>query len=129
MRSKTPYMEWDVLLDPDFDMWLREQETGVRRAITAHAGLLQTFGPALGRPHVDTLKGSKLANLKELRVQYQGEPWRVLFIFDPKRRAILLVGGTKQGNARWYRTAIPLAEQRYRRHLAELEKDDGKNTG
>jgi hypothetical protein len=121
-------MEWDVLLDPDFEAWLLAQDTGVRRAIAAHAGLLKEFGPTLGRPQVDTLKGSRLGNLKELRIQHQGTPWRVLFIFDPKRRAILLVGGTKQGNARWYKTAIPLAEKRYRRHLAELEKNDGQNT-
>ena len=121
-------MEWVVLLDPDFESWLLEQDTGMRRAIAAHGALLQQYGPTLSRPQVDTLKGSKLVNLKELRVQYQGEPWRVLFIFDPKRRAILLVGGTKRGNARWYKTAIPLAEKRYKRHLAEMEKDHGKNT-
>jgi hypothetical protein len=121
-------MEWEVLLAPEFDAWLLKQERGVRVAIAAHAGLLKEFGPALGRPQVDTLKGSKLAHLKELRIQYQGAPWRVLFVFDPKRRAILLVGGNKQGKPRWYKTAIPLAEKRYRRHLAALEKDHGKNT-
>jgi hypothetical protein len=121
-------MAWDVLLDPDFEAWLLQQQPGVRVSIVAAANTLRTFGPTLGRPQVDTLKGSELANLKELRVQYQGEPWRVLFVFDPKRRAILLVGGTKQGNPRWYRTAIPLAEKRYRRHLAELEHDDGTHT-
>jgi hypothetical protein len=78
-------MEWEVLLAPEFDAWLLKQERGVRVAIAAHAGLLKEFGPALGRPQVDTLKGSKLAHLKELRIQYQGAPWRVLFVFDPKR--------------------------------------------
>jgi hypothetical protein len=121
-------MEWDVLFDPDFEAWLREQESSVRISITAAGTLLRAFGPALGRPQVDTLKGSRLPNLKELRVQHRGTPWRVLFIFDPKRRAILLVGGHKQGNQRWYKTAIPLAEQRYRRHLKLLEKDDGTHT-
>jgi hypothetical protein len=121
-------MEWDVLLHPDFETWLLEQERGVRITIAAHAALLKQCGPSLGRPQVDTLKGSKLANLKELRIQYQGAPWRVLFVFDPKRCAILLVGGNKEGNARWYRTAIPLAEQRYQGHLKELEHDHGKNT-
>lgn len=114
-------MEWVVLLDPDFAAWLLQQDVGVRTAIAAHAKLLQEFGPGLGRPRVDTLKGSSLPNLKELRVQHRGEPWRVLFAFDPKRQAILLVGGTKQGNDRWYREVVPIAEQRYQRHVDELE--------
>jgi hypothetical protein len=117
-------MEWTVLLDPDFEAWLRTQDAPLRQSIAAHAKLLQTVGPSLGRPYADTLKGASLPNLKELRVQHQGEPWRVLFVFDPKRRAVLLVGGNKQGDRRWYRTAIRLAEQRYQRHLATLENDD-----
>jgi hypothetical protein len=121
-------MEWTVLLDDDFAAWLREQQSGVRVAITAAANTLKTVGPTLGRPLVDTVKGSKLANLKELRIQYQGEPWRVLFLFDPKRRAILLVGGNKQGKSRWYKTAIPLAEHRYKQHLARLETDHDTDT-
>jgi hypothetical protein len=121
-------MEWEVLLDSDFEQWLTEQEVGVRRAIVAHAKLLATFGPSLGRPHVDTLKGSKLTNLKELRVQYQGQPWRVLFAFDPKRRAILLIGGDKRGDNRWYRKAIAIAEQRYERHLAQMEQERDKKS-
>lgn len=116
-------MEWTVLLDPDFETWLLEQTSGVRVAILAHAAVLRQFGPALGRPRVDTVKGSRVANLKELRVQYQGTPWRILFAFDPKRQALLLVGGSKQGNARWYREMIPIAEARYQRHLDGLENE------
>lgn len=118
-------MGWNVLLDADFEKWLYQQEARVRVSITASAKLLSQFGPTLGRPRVDTLKGSKLMNLKELRVQHQGEPWRVLFVFDPKRRAILLVGGNKQGNAHWYKEAIPIAEKRYERHLVEMERENG----
>jgi hypothetical protein len=127
-RTYITFMEWQVLLDPDFKLWLFEQEQSVQTAILAHAGFLKTFGPSLGRPHVDTLKGSKLANLKELRVQHQGDPWRILFVFDPQRRAILLVGGNKRGDDRWYKKAIPLAEQRYQRHLAQMEDKHGRNT-
>lgn len=104
------------------------QTAGVRQAILAHAKLLAAFGPGLGRPQVDTLKGSQIANLKELRVQFQGEPWRILFAFDPKRRAILLVGGNKQGDDQWYRRTIRLAEQRYARHLEEMEQEHGKKS-
>jgi hypothetical protein len=82
----------------------------------------------LGRPQVDTLQGSSLPNLKELRVQIQGDPWRVLFVFDSKRRAIVLVGGNKRGDKRWYKKNIPLAEARYRRHLQQMEDEtNGKN--
>ena len=118
-------MEWKVLLDPEFEIWLLEQESELREAVLAHAVLLGKYGPALGRPRVDTLQGSKLSHLKELRVQHQGCPWRVLFAFDPKRRAILLLGGNKRGDKRWYKKAIPLAEQRYQRHLQSMEKTDG----
>jgi len=114
-------MEWVVLLDADFAIWLREQAPGVQDAVAMYAQMLARFGPTLGRPQVDTLKGATLTHLKELRVQHQGVPWRVLFAFDPKRQAILLVGGCKRGNKRWYAEAIALAEQRYRRHLEALE--------
>jgi hypothetical protein len=117
-----PSMEWTVLLDDDFEAWLLEQTQVVRVGIASRIALLAKAGPALGRPQVDTLAGSTLANLKELRIQVQGDPWRVLFVFDPKRRAIVLVGGNK----RWYKTNIPIAEQRYRRYLESIkgETDD-----
>jgi hypothetical protein len=62
--------------------------------------------------------------MKELRIQYQGEPWRILFAFDPLRQAILLVGGNKSGNNRWYQENIPIAEQRYERYLETLEEEN-----
>lgn len=114
-------MEWTVLLDEAFERWLWEQVTTVRVSIASHIGLLAKFGPLLGRPQVDTLQGSSLPNLKELRVQIQGDPWRVLFAFDPKRQAIVLVGGNKRGDKRWYKKNIPIAEERYRRHVERME--------
>ena len=79
-------------------------------------------GPLLGRPYVDTLKGSQYPNLKELRVQHRGEPWRIFFAFDPLRQAIVLVGGNKTGDKRWYEKNMPIAENRFAQHLAELEE-------
>lgn len=119
-------MEWTVLLDDDFESWLLEQTQVVRVGIASRITLLAKAGPALGRPHVDTLAGSTLTNLKELRIQIQGDPWRVLFVFDPKRQAIILVGGNKRGDKRWYRKNIPIAEERYRRYLESTkgETDD-----
>ena len=102
----------------------------------AHAKLLEEFRPNLGRPTVDTLKGSKHANMKELRFAWNGEVWRVSFAFDPKRQAILLVGGDKGGadQRRFYRRLIALSDERYDSHLASLstkkekEPKNGKKT-
>ncbi|GGM84945.1 type II toxin-antitoxin system RelE/ParE family toxin [Dactylosporangium sucinum] len=85
-------------------------------------------GPALGRPLVDTVRGSTLANLKELRPGSTGSSEvRLLFVFDPIRQAVLLVGGDKSGNwQRWYRTAIPIAESAYADHLRRIQEKDGE---
>ena len=85
--------------------------------LLAHARLLADFGPNLGRPTVDTLKGSRHPNMKELRFGWQGGVWRVAFAFDPQRQAILLVGGDKGGadQKRFYRRLIAVADDRYRR--------------
>jgi hypothetical protein len=83
--------------------------------------LLKQEGPLLGRLYVDTLQGSQYPNLKELRVQHAGEPWRILFAFDPIRQAIVLVGGNKTGDKRWYQKNISIAEQRFTKHIETLE--------
>ncbi len=113
-------MAWDVQLDEDFASWLEGLDEHGRREILANARLLETFGPQLGRPRVDTLNGSIYENMKELRIQIAGDPWRVLFAFDPRRSAILLVGGNKQGDRRWYKAHIPIADARFQRHLDRL---------
>jgi hypothetical protein len=117
-------MAWTVLLDEDFEVWLEEQEEHVQDEILAHAGLLRERGPLIGRPWVDAVKGSRYPNMKELRIQYKGDPWRVLFAFDPKRRAILLVGGNKRGDRRWYEKNVPLADKRFQRYL-KVENHNG----
>lgn len=114
---------WDLLLHEEFAAWLLGLPAADRTRILAHAELLRTFGPALGRPQVDTLKGSRHANMKELRLNIGGEPWRVIFAFDPNRAAILLVGGGKAGDKRWYKRNIPIADDRYDAHLARLARE------
>lgn len=86
--------------------------------------VLSHEGPTLGRPLVDTIKGSTVKNLKELRPGSTGRSEiRILFAFDPTRRAILLVAGDKAGNwQRWYAKNIPVAERRYHAHLDQLRK-------
>jgi len=90
--------------------------------ILAYWNTLALYGPKLGRPYADTIKGSKFTNMKELRVQFKGDPWRILFAFDPKRRSILLIGGNKRGDKRWYEKNIPIADARFEKHLKQMEK-------
>src|SRR4029450_13696941 len=104
-----------------------EQQSGsaaVREEIAALALLLERFGPTLRRPHCDTLKGSKHANMKELRFTLPDGEWRVAFVFDPRRVAILLVAGNKASTneRRFYRQLIRTADMRFDRHLQTLER-------
>lgn len=91
----------------------------------AHIEVLRERGPQLSRPRADTLKGSRLTNLKELRVQHRGEPYRILYAFDPKRQGVLLIGGNKAGDKKWYDKMIPRAEKLFEAHLKTLEQEDG----
>ena len=124
-REGAGAMSWDVQFDEKFAAWLDGQDEAVADAILKMAGLLAEYGPGLGRPRVDTIVGSEFQNMKELRVQVGGDPWRILFAFDPKRSAILLVGGNKGGDKRWYKRHIPIADERFRRHLERLDRAEG----
>lgn len=117
-------MSWVVAIgdefEPEFDN-LREE---VQTEILALARLLQEFGPSLGRPRIDTLKGSRHANMKELRFSAADGEWRVAFAFDTKRAAILLLAGDKSGRSekRFYRELIRKADDRFDVHLARLKR-------
>jgi hypothetical protein len=107
--------------EPEFDALPEQAQT----EILALSLLLEQFGPALGRPRVDTLNGSRHANMKELRFRAADGEWRVAFAFDPKRRAILLVAGDKSGGSekRFYRELIRKADDRFDAHLARPKKE------
>ena len=110
---------WEVVVTDEFARWYDTLEDDQADALDARVELLRDFGPALGRPTVDRVEGSSIHNLKELRVRSRGE-LRVLFVFDPYRQAVLLVGGDKTGRWReWYDEAIPRAESLYERYLKE----------
>lgn len=115
-------MEWDVQFDPAFAAETKGFDRAVQLEIAALAGLLRQFGPQLRRPHCDTLKGSKHANMKELRFALPDGAWRIAFGFDPLRRAILLVGGNKSGisERQFYRDLIRVADGRFDAHLRAL---------
>ncbi len=118
-------MPWTVLLHDDFVVEIQGFKAELQDELLAHAQLLAEFGPDLGRPTVDTLKGSRHANMKELRFAWHGGAWRVAFAFDPRRRAVLLVGADKDGadQKRFYKRLLLLADVRYDDHLSSLEQE------
>ena len=128
-------MTWTVLFHDEFEAEFEALVEDLQDELLAHAKLLATFGPNLGRPTVDTLKGSRHSNMKELRFSWSGQVWRVAFAFDPQRQAIVLVGGDKSGadQRRFYKRLLTVADARYDDHLATLsqstkESKNGKKT-
>jgi len=115
-------MSWSISFHDDFVAEFNALSKTVRIELLAHAVLLETLGPRLSRPHADTLKGSRHANMKELRFKADGGVWRVAFALDPHRKAILLVAGDKSGGSekRFYRRLIDKADTRFDSHLAAL---------
>ena len=109
---------WVVAFHPEFSIEAAGFSDSVRREFYSLVGLLRRLGPQLGRPQVDTLKGSKHSNLKELRFHADNGAWRVAFAFDLHRRAILLVGGDKSGVSKnkFYRNLIDIADRRFDQH-------------
>ncbi len=116
-------MNWLIEFCSEFDQEFDALNENVQDECLAHLKLLQKFGPNLKRPHVDTLNGSKHANMKELRFNANDGVWRIAFAFDPKRKAILLVGGDKSGTSekRFYKELIKKADSRFDDHLSELK--------
>ncbi|RUP32916.1 MAG: addiction module toxin RelE [Curvibacter sp.] len=114
---------WEVEYTDEFGQWWNCLSEGAQESIDVLVRLLERLGPQLGFPHTSGLKGARLTHLRELRVQHQGRPLRVLYAFDPRRTAILLLGGDKTGDDRWYREQIPVADRLYQAHLETLIKE------
>jgi hypothetical protein len=116
-------MDWGVEYTEEFEAWWNELDEAQQEDVTAGVALLEHLGPQLSFPHSSGLAGSRHPRMRELRVQSGGRPLRVLYAFDPRRVAILLIGGDKTGDDRFYDTYIPLADRLYDEHLAELRKE------
>jgi hypothetical protein len=114
-------MAWEVEFAEQFGDWWDTLSTEEQESVAVGVGLLEQVGPSPSRPHVHTLKGSRFPNMKELRVQHDGRPLRILYAFDPRRAALLLLGGDKTGDKRWYDKSIPVADAIYGEHLKSLE--------
>lgn len=118
-------MEWEVEFTDEFEVWWNSLSEDEQEDVAAKVIMLRQVGPALSRPHADVITTSRYPNMKELRVQHQGKPYRVLFVFDPRRVALLLIGGDKTGNNRWYEEFVPLADKIYEQHLKQIKKTEG----
>ncbi len=124
-------MMWTVAFHEDFEPEFDALAEAVQDELLAEARFVEKFGPETGRPHVDKLKGSSYANMKELRFEAEDGEWRVAFAFDPKRRAILLVAGDKRGvsQKKFYKRLIAKADFRYKQHLERQKANENRVTG
>jgi hypothetical protein len=116
-------MGWALEYTDEFENWwvtLTEKE---QDSVDVVVGLLEIKGPNLPFPYSSGIQGSRHAHMRELRIQHKGEPYRVLYAFDPRRTAILLLGGNKVGKERWYEDSVPRADKLYDEHLEELKKE------
>lgn len=112
---------WNIITIEYFDQWFTSLSDDEQQSILTGLFKLKELGPMLGRPDVDTLYGTKnIKNLKELRIQHKGKPYRIFFAFDPLRQAVMLCGGNKSGNKRFYETLLPIAEKEFLTYLETL---------
>jgi hypothetical protein len=111
---------WKIYRTNEFKDWFDSLEEISITAIVTDLLILEKYGPSQGRPYVDTLKGSKISNLKELRTHSKNGVFRILFVLDPERDIILLLGGDKSNDKKFYQKMIMKAEKLYQEHLRNL---------
>ena len=116
-------MTWKIKTLETFDNWFKSLSLPEKEDVLAGIYLLEDQGANLSRPYADTLKGSKFKNMKELRVQHKGKPYRIIYAFDPKRQGILILGGNKVGDDRWYKKNLPLADKLFKQYLEDMKKN------
>jgi hypothetical protein len=122
-------MTWDVEYTDAFQAWWEGLREAEKESVAISIRLLRQEGPNLSFPHSSRILGSKVRTLRELRIQHRGRPYRVLYAFDPRRTAVLLMGGDKTGNDRWYEQNVPRAEIIYRLnalHATREGTEDGE---
>ena len=116
-------MIWDIEYTDEFGRWWGTLSEAEQESLAASVQLLEARGPNLGFPHSSGINGSRHSHMRELRTQHQGRPYRTLYAFDPRRCAILLLGGDKTGDERWYDVQVPVADRLYDDHLQQLLKE------
>ena len=114
---------WPVEFTDEFGSWWDGLQPDEQDSVTLSVRHLMEFGPALGFLHSSKVLTSRHPQMRELRTQSKGKPLRTLYAFNPLRTAILLIGGDKTGDDRWYDTYVPIADRIYDEHLAELKRE------
>jgi hypothetical protein len=114
---------WEVEFTGEFEQWWDSLSAGEQDSVDFTVGLLREAGPVLRMPHSSGVETSRHSHMRELRIQHEGRPYLVLYAFDPRRAALLLIGGDKTGNNRWYEDYVPLADSIYEKHLKDLENE------
>jgi hypothetical protein len=117
------FVTWEIEYTDAFGRWWVELTEDEQVSLAASVGLLEERGPGLGFPHSSGISGSRHSHMRELRTQHQGRPLRTLYAFDPRRAAILLIGGDKTGDGQWYDRNVPIADRLYDEHLEQLRKE------
>ena len=120
-------MAWDVEFTDEFAVWWEPLAADEQESVAVIVRLLEEFGPNLRHPYSSGINGSRHGHMRELRIQHAGRPYRVLYAFDPRRTAILLIGGDKVGDDRWYDRFVPIADRLYDEHLEILRKEGDRD--
>jgi len=116
-------MAWVVEFTDEFEEWWVDLDEAHQDAIDRSVALLEHRGPTLRFPHSSDVRGSKHGNMRELRVQVEGEPYRIFYAFDPRRVAILLIGGSKVGDGQFYERTLRIADRLYAEHVGQIEQE------
>lgn len=115
---------WEVEATDEFTAWYEDLSAEEQESVTYSIRLLMEKGPTLPHPHSSGIAGSRHGHMRELRVQHEGRPYRLLYAFDPRRAAILLIGGDKTGlGDRWYVEFVPKADALYDAHIEMLKAE------
>ena len=116
-------MAYEVEFTDEFEAWWEALDEDEQDAVARVVRLLEEKGPVLPYPHSSSVEGSRFSHMRELRIQHHGRPYRVLYAFDPRRVALLLIGGDKTGQDRWYEQFIPVADRIYEAHLKAIREE------
>jgi len=117
-------MAYEVEFTDEFGAWFeRDLDAAEQKSVARVVDMLEQAGPNLPFPLSSGISGSRYTHMRELRIQHEGRPYRVLYAFDPRRAAMLLLGGDKTGDDRWYEKMVPKADVLYKRHLRQIAKE------